>query len=218
MTQSVAGLQAPDRYTLRIRLNAADANFPFAMAYGGLAAVAREVIILYGTQKVAPGRHWPVPAQAICAAQQNRARSQPDYRALLSGISSRLAIRRMRRSSKTCRVLRRRSGGWRFPLSRKEQSRWLAFQEGKSTLTSCRNWSSSRSAGRRSAQARICRAGLAAGAHDRAGGDLHRIQFQDPVTGGFSRENVALRRAIAMAYSVDDEIALLRRGQASRAH
>jgi len=35
--------------------------------------------------------------------------------------------------------------------------------------------------------------------------------------GGFSKERIALRRAIAMAYKVDDEIRIIRKGQAIRA-
>jgi ABC-type transport system substrate-binding protein len=40
---------------------------------------------------------------------------------------------------------------------------------------------------------------------------------QNPVS-GFSVERIALRRAIAMAYSIDDHIRIVRKGQAIRAH
>jgi ABC-type transport system substrate-binding protein len=43
------------------------------------------------------------------------------------------------------------------------------------------------------------------------------FNFNDPVTGGFELEKIALRRAIAMSYSVADEITLLRNGQAVKA-
>jgi ABC-type transport system substrate-binding protein len=40
------------------------------------------------------------------------------------------------------------------------------------------------------------------------------FNMDDPVVGGYTPERVALRRAIAMAYDVDNEIRVLRRGQA----
>jgi len=38
--------------------------------------------------------------------------------------------------------------------------------------------------------------------------------MQDPIVGGFEKERIALRRAMAMAYNVDDEINVVRNGQA----
>src|SRR5207244_2682348 len=43
------------------------------------------------------------------------------------------------------------------------------------------------------------------------------MNFTDPTIGGSSKEKIALRRAIAMAYSVEAEIAQLRMGQAVKA-
>src|SRR3954469_11475106 len=42
------GLEATDRYTLRIRLNQTDFNFPFKIAHTSYSAVAREVVEKYG--------------------------------------------------------------------------------------------------------------------------------------------------------------------------
>jgi ABC-type transport system substrate-binding protein len=41
--------------------------------------------------------------------------------------------------------------------------------------------------------------------------------LQDPVVGGLTREKIALRRALAMAYNVEDEIRVVRNGQAIEA-
>ncbi len=46
---------------------------------------------------------------------------------------------------------------------------------------------------------------------------FHLFNFRDPVIGGFSKEKIALRRAIAMAYNVQDEIVQMRMGQAVKA-
>ena len=42
------------------------------------------------------------------------------------------------------------------------------------------------------------------------------FNMEDPVVGGYSKEKVALRRAIGMAYNVDEEIRVLRQGQGTR--
>jgi len=44
------------------------------------------------------------------------------------------------------------------------------------------------------------------------------FNMQDEMVGGFTKEKMALRRAIAMAYNVDDQIRIIRKGQAVRAH
>jgi ABC-type transport system substrate-binding protein len=43
------------------------------------------------------------------------------------------------------------------------------------------------------------------------------FNFRDPVVGGFSKEKIALRRAIILGYNLDEEIRVIRRGQAVRA-
>ena len=40
------------------------------------------------------------------------------------------------------------------------------------------------------------------------------FNMEDPVVGGYARERIALRRAIGMAYNVDDEARIVRQGQA----
>ena len=40
------------------------------------------------------------------------------------------------------------------------------------------------------------------------------FNVRDPVIGGFTKEKIALRRAMAMAYDIDDEIKVVRKGQA----
>ena len=45
-----------------------------------------------------------------------------------------------------------------------------------------------------------------------------RIGNEPNPVGGYSREKIALRRAIAMAYKVEDQIGIIRNGQAVRAH
>src|SRR4029078_5463304 len=50
----VAGLEAPDRYTLRITLTHSDYTFPQVLALPALSAVAREVVGAYADDLAAP--------------------------------------------------------------------------------------------------------------------------------------------------------------------
>jgi ABC-type transport system substrate-binding protein len=47
----------------------------------------------------------------------------------------------------------------------------------------------------------------------RASVDMALFNMEHPVVGGYTPEKVALRRAIGLAYSIDDEIRLVRKGQ-----
>ena len=40
------------------------------------------------------------------------------------------------------------------------------------------------------------------------------FNFRDPIVGGFGKEKIALRRAIIMAYDIEEEIKVIRKGQA----
>jgi ABC-type transport system substrate-binding protein len=45
----------------------------------------------------------------------------------------------------------------------------------------------------------------------------HYWNLQDPIVGGLTKEKIALRRAMAMAYNVDEEVKVVRNGQAIEA-
>jgi ABC-type transport system substrate-binding protein len=215
----VAGLQMLDRYTLRIQLNAPDSNFLYALAYGGLAAVAREAIEAYGQQS---GQHpvgtGPYLLKQYVPRSKIVLEANPDYRGFTWNFQPSddpydAQIVHDMQGKQMPQV-----GRVEISIAEEEQSRWLAFQEGKigfdklPQLVAPDVLDGDRLKPEYSAQ----------------GIRLYRMiepeitytifNFKDPVTGGFSLEKIALRRAIAMAYSVNDEIALLRRGQASKAH
>ena len=44
----IAGLEVADRYTLKVRLKVPDLRFPYLLAMPGAAAIAREVVEMYG--------------------------------------------------------------------------------------------------------------------------------------------------------------------------
>jgi oligopeptide transport system substrate-binding protein len=97
-----------------------------------------------------------------------------------------------------------------------DQSRWLAFQSGGIDLF----WLDGPLAPKALQDGKL-RPELAA-----RGVQLSRLvdpeityyywNMQDPVLGGFGKERIALRRAIAMAHDIDEEIRMVWNGQAER--
>ena len=99
-----------------------------------------------------------------------------------------------------------------------DQARWLAFQNGELDLMNMEGPLAPQGARRRPAAARARGQGRA---RCRAS-SIPEITYtywnmQDPVVGGFAKEKIALRRAMAMAYNVDEEIRVIRNGQAVEA-
>jgi len=213
----VPGLLAPDRYTLRIRLTRPDSNFLFVLAYGGLAAVAREVIEAYGTEsRVRPVGTGPYMLDRYVPRSKIVLVANPDYRGFIwnfasSGDPVDDEIVRDMKGRQMPQI-----GRVEISVIEEEQSRWLTFQEGHIAfdklpqLAAPRVLDGDRLKPEYAAKLRLYRL-------VEPEVTFTTFNFRDPVTGGFSKEKVALRRAIAMAYSVEDEIALLRNGQAIRA-
>ena len=215
----VAGLQAPDRYTLHIRLNKADANFPFVLAYGGLAAVAREVIEAYGTQS---GQHpvgtGPYMLKQYVPRSKIVLEANPNYRGFIwnfrasddPGDAQIVSDMKGKHMPQIGRV--------EISIIEEEQSRWLAFQEGKIDFDKLPQIAAPSVLSGENLKPEFVAQGLRLFRMEEPEITYTIFNFRDPVVGGYTKEKIALRRAIAMAYSVNDEIALLRRGQARRAH
>jgi len=215
----IAGLEIVDRHTLRIRLVRSDYTFPHVMAMPTLSAVAREVADTYRGQLAAHPvgtgpfvlRAW-VPASRITLAANPRFREvrwafaagqDPQDRAIV-------AMMRGKRVPQVDVV--------EFHVMEEARSAWLAFGNGELDII-----------GVPDALAPLALEGdrLAPSLQAR-GVQLSRrlathiaytvFNMRDPVLGGGSRQQTALRRAIAMAFNVAQEIAVVRKGQAIPLH
>ncbi|MCC7484222.1 MAG: ABC transporter substrate-binding protein [Burkholderiales bacterium] len=220
----VPGLETPDRHTLRIRLNAADPNFSHVLAFALTGAVAREVVEAYGEDT---GSH-PVGTGPFLLRDYTRSskivlEANPGYRAVVwdfepAGEADRRIAARMK-GKRLPRV-----GRVEISIMEEAQSRWLAFQKGQTDIE-------------------YQLAELAPGFITAGGGLMpelaargiqldrsvdpeinylyfnmrERIGGEPNPVGGLALERIALRRAIAMSYNVEDQIRIIRKGQAVRA-
>jgi ABC-type transport system substrate-binding protein len=216
--REVEGLKALDRYTLEVRFAEPQPRFSFLMADGAISgAVAREVIEAH------PGRalEYPVGTGPFRLAQWTRSSKivlerNPRYRehrydeqapandAASQAIAQRLKGRRLPMLDRV-----------EISIIEEPQPRWLSFLDASNDLLDRLPEEFSTIA---------VPHGRLAPNLEKQGIQLERVPGVDvtmtyfgmehPVVGGYTPDKVALRRAIALAYSVENEIQSVRRSQA----
>ncbi len=215
---SIAGLQAPDRYTLRIRLTAPDNNFLFYLATPATGAMAREVVEAYPGQA---GNH-PVGTGPFMLGEWKRS----DKIVLLANPDSHAVFRAAPGLGGQAGKIGAALDGKKLPLvervevkiAEEFQGRMLGFLDGQydyieqvpESMTSM-----------------VISDGKLKEALVKRGMELVRfpvlqtyymwMNMEDPVLGGYSKDKLALRRAIALAYDSAEDIGLLKQGFALKA-
>jgi oligopeptide transport system substrate-binding protein len=214
----VAGLETPDRFTLRIRLKDTDYNLPYILAHEPTSAVAREVIEAY---RDVAGRAMsnPVGTGAYTLKQWVRSskmvlEANPGYRGFIWDFKSDkpedLKLIADMKGKKMPQV-----GRVEVSIMEEDQARLLAFQNNELDLMDLGGPLAPNVLDGDKLRPEFVKKGV----------KLSRIidpaisyvywNLQDPIVGGLSKEKIALRRAMAMAYNVDDEVNVVRNGQAT---
>ncbi|GIK85624.1 MAG: heme-binding protein [Burkholderiales bacterium] len=216
------GLEVVDRHTLRIRLAAPDYRFPYVLAVPNLCAVAREVVEAHGNDV---GAH-PVGTGPYLLAQYKRSarivlEANPGFRrttyvpagpvpAAFKDVAAALADRAL--------PLARRI---EVAVIEEGQARWLAFLAGEiDTLDSPGvppDFVEQALAGGR-LRPELAARGIRHDVLLRPNVYFTYFNMEDPLVGGYTPEKVALRRAIGMAYDVDEGIRVLLKGRAVPAY
>jgi len=221
----VAGLETPDRYTLRIRLKATDLNFSYVLALPLVGAVAREAIEAHGDDTGShPVGTGPYLLKSYTRSSKIVLEANPDYRGKLwdssPGEDPRDVEIAARMKGKKLPLI----GRVEISIMEETQSRWLAFQRGATDIE-YQLWDVAPTF--MTEDGKLRREFVERGIKLDRSVDPEIIylyfNMQDRIgdrpnpVGGFSKERTALRRAIAMAYKVDDQIRIIRKGQAIRA-
>ncbi|MFW1950856.1 ABC transporter substrate-binding protein [Acinetobacter beijerinckii] len=217
--QPIAGLQAPDRYTLVIRLTRPDQNFPMLLAHQPAGAVAREVIEKYrnksGFAMAHPIGTGPYMLSRWTPGSRIILKANPDFRSFVWNFKA---------SSPEDQKIVNAMQGKQMPqigvidiqVMEEGQSRWLSFSkdeidlfqlDGELTVQALQNGKLKPELVKKGVQlSRIIDPSI----------DYHYWNMQNPVVGGFSKEKIALRRAMAMAFSADNYIKILQKGDAKK--
>ena len=191
----IAGLQAPDRYTLRIRLSAPDNNFLFYLATPAAGVVAREVMDAYPGQA---GNH-PVGTGPFRIGEWKRsdtivllANRDASPRPLVDRVEIKIA------EEFQGRVLGFLKGDYDYLEQVPESMTDMVISNGK-------------------LKPELAARGMELTRFPVLQTYYMWMNMEDPVLGGYSNDKVALRRAIALSYNSDEDISLLKKGFALRA-
>jgi ABC-type transport system substrate-binding protein len=214
----IEGLQALDRYTLRIRFNTPYYSFQHWLSYDGLAAVAREVVEAHKDASNRVMEHpvgtGPYRLKDWVRGQKIVLEANPGYRGEtypVPGAGSEpgdAGIARDNAGKKLPIV-----GRVEISVIEEDSPRLLSFDSGALDYLELR----------RSLAANVLAKDALLPAYAKRGVVLHRqiepsisftfFNLDDPVVGGYTPEKIALRRAIAMGYDRQAEIDVLRYGQ-----
>lgn len=215
----VAGLEVLDKYTLRIHLTQPDYNLGMILAHEPTSAVAREVVETY-RDSAGQVMANPVGTGAYHLAQWVRSsrivlEASPAWRGLVWDFkpgddpADQQIVAQMK-GKKMPQI-----GRVEIAVMIEDQSRLLAFQNDEVDLFELQGPLAPQMLVGGKLKPEIAAKGI----------KLSRIvdpesaytywNMEDPIVGGFTKEKIALRRAIAMAHNVDEEIRLILNGEAT---
>ncbi|MET0202670.1 MAG: ABC transporter substrate-binding protein [Casimicrobiaceae bacterium] len=215
----VPGAVALDKYTLRFKLKQPDFLFLYTLAHSHFGAMSREVVETYGDDAQAhPVGTGPYMLKEWKRGTKITLEANPDYRGFTWDFQptddawDKDLVKAMRgkRMPQIGRV--------EFSIIEEDQSRWLAFNQKeldylalpatfRDQVFDANNklkpeWTAQNVSLFRAIDPDI---------------GYTFFNFRDPVVGGYSKEKIALRRAIIMGYKLEDEIAIIRKHQAVQA-
>jgi ABC-type transport system substrate-binding protein len=214
----VEGMRALDRYTLQFKLGEANPRFTDQLSDPArTGAVAREVVEFYGDKIMehpvgtGPYRLAQWRRSSLIAFEKNPAYRDVFYREeaprddpLAQTAVGRLAGRKLPMIDRI-----------EISIIEQPQPRWLAFANREMdvieqvpedfTYVAIPN---------DKVAPNLAKQGIYEVRYLRNDSRMSYFAMENPVVGGYSAEKVALRRAIALAVNVDEEIRVVRRGQA----
>lgn len=210
------GLQALDRYTLKIRLQRPDYNMPYILAAPATAAVAREVVEHYGNDidahPVGTGpyrlRAWQRQTRIVLEANPTFRgevyRPAPDAKEVDVAVLNELKGQRLPRI-----------GVIDIRIVESGQASWLTFERGDLDVLPRVGAEYTKVVApggvlNKKLQAR----GVQYFREPEADITYNQFNMDDPVVGGYTPEKIALRRAIAMSYNQMKEVHIVRNGEA----
>jgi ABC-type transport system substrate-binding protein len=215
----VPGMEAVDRYTLRFRLTEPDYNFPYIVAHVPFGAMAREIVEAYpGEELMAhPVGTGPYFLKSWTRRSKIVLEANPDYRGFVWDFQpsdepwdqALIAAMKGKQMPQVGRV--------EITIIEEPQSVWLAFLQKELDYINVPPAFAPNAFDGDKLKPELAQQGVT---HYRAiDPEITYTMFniRDPIVGGFAKEKIALRRALAMAYDVDREVEVLRKRQAVHA-
>jgi peptide/nickel transport system substrate-binding protein len=211
------GMKAIDRYTLQLRLKQPDYDLLDDLTGNSTAAVAREVVEAYGDAAhrvmANPVGTGPYLLKDWRRGQKTTLEASPTFREVYFPDSTDPA------DAAILKVM----GGKRIPMIgriemiiiEETNPRLLAFIKGELDISNpvpadlIYNVLDAKN----KLKPELAQRGIRHIRQFMPSITFEYFNMDDPVVGGYSREQIALRRAVGMAYNVEDEVAIVRQGQ-----
>ncbi len=218
--KKLPGLEAVDKYTIRLRLKDTDYNLPYVLAHEPTAIVAREVIEKYagvdGRAMANPVGSGPYKLAQWVRSSKIVLEANPNYRGFIWDFAPQDAADQklvaQMKGKKMPQV-----GRVEVSIIEEDQARWLAFQNRELDIMNMEGPLAPQAIQDGKLKPELAARGIR----------LDRIvdpeisftywNLQDPVVGGLTKEKIALRRAMAMSYNAAEDIKVIRNGQAVEA-
>jgi ABC-type transport system substrate-binding protein len=212
----VAGLETPDRYTLRMHLTSPNHNFAYEFTHPGNGAIAREVVEYYGEDAL--GQHpvgtGPYMLKQYVPHSKIVFEANPDWRGFVwdfkpSGEPVDDEIVRAMKGKQMPRI-----GRVEVYIMEEEQARWLAFDSGQLDVTDLSPPAAPKILDGDKLKPEYAAKGFQLTRYIDVGYRYTYFNMKDPVVGGYTNDKIALRRALALAYNYDEDVMQVWHGQA----
>ncbi len=216
--KSVKGLEILDPYTLRIHLNKPDYNFTHILAHYPTCPVAHEIVEKYGdasthvmANPVGTGPYvlseWKRGAKIVLIANPNFRKMIWDFKAG-NDQEDVLIVEKM--TGKEIPQI----GRVEINVIPEDQSRWLAFQNKELDMFNLDGPLAPKALLNGKLRPELSAQGIQLSRTIDAELSHYYFNMQNPILGGMEKEKIALRRAIAMAHNVEEEIRVIWNGEA----
>ena len=220
------GLRALDRYTLRITLNATDFAFGYILAMPPTAAVAREVVERYGADfAFHPVGTGPYVIKDWVRNSRVSLEASPTYRGQVFETAGGPDEESRRIAANLRGKVLPLIGRIDIFIIEEPQPRWLAFlNEEHDYIRPLPDEFANLAMPGGQLAPNLARRGITATADEEAWVTYTTFNMAPTIDGkpndlgGYTPERVGLRRAMAMAYRADDQVAILDKYQSVRTH
>ncbi|WP_338844915.1 ABC transporter substrate-binding protein [Massilia sp. W12] len=213
MNAKIEGFEVVDKYTLKIHLKQTEFNLAMILAHEPTVAVAREVVEKYGDAQGGVMAH-PVGTGPYRLTKWVRGASisleaNPNYRGKIwdfepgSDPEDQQLVAEMK-GKRLPRI-----GKVEIAVMVEDQSRWLSFQNNECDLVELQGPLAPKAIVDGKLRPEFAAKGVRLSRIIDPEISYYYWNMRDPVVGGNSKEKIALRRAIAMAHNVDEEIRIV---------
>jgi ABC-type transport system substrate-binding protein len=215
--RAISGLQAVDRYTIRMKLNFPDTELLANLTTTAAGAVAREAIEAYadgsGWAMANPVGTGPYRLKEWRRGQRIVLEANPGFRDERFPDSSDPADKALVAKYKGKRIPF--AGRVEISIIEESNPRLLAFEQGEIDYAGAPTdliWNVMDPPHK--LKPRLADKGVTLSRGVQPAITYTYFNMEDPVVGGYTPEKIALRRAFSLGYNVDEEIRVIRQGQA----